>query len=205
MNKDLRAQIINNARELFLERGYDGVSLSLILENEPNGKISKGAFYHHFESKEVLFKAIFIDFFNSSGEFLRQYLENQNTLSHTFEHIDDIVEAYEKWFYQAVGGRDGAHRYFRVLLDGVRRFPDLRQPIAASIRMFVAWIESSIKLAQKNGAVRQDIDPHATAFQILSTLEGLFFLSALDPDLDVKSVKSAIFDNIRAFLQPSGD
>ena len=47
--------ILDAASKLFVEKGYDGTSLQDII-NET--KLSKGAIYHHFSSKEEIFERI---------------------------------------------------------------------------------------------------------------------------------------------------
>ena len=47
--------ILDAASKLFIEKGYDGTSLQDII-NET--KLSKGAIYHHFSSKEEIFERI---------------------------------------------------------------------------------------------------------------------------------------------------
>jgi AcrR family transcriptional regulator len=42
---------------LFADRGYEGTSIEAVLEA---AGISRGALYHHFDSKEALFEAVFI-------------------------------------------------------------------------------------------------------------------------------------------------
>ena len=50
-----RSEILDQAFELFLSRGYDNTSLNDIIAE---GGISKGAFYHYFRSKEELLAAL---------------------------------------------------------------------------------------------------------------------------------------------------
>ena len=50
-----RAQIIKKAEELFYTRGYEQTSVQEILDRL---NLSKGGFYHHFESKSQLLQAI---------------------------------------------------------------------------------------------------------------------------------------------------
>jgi AcrR family transcriptional regulator len=47
--------VLASATRLFAERGYDGVSIDLVLQE---CGISKGALYHHFRGKEALFAAV---------------------------------------------------------------------------------------------------------------------------------------------------
>jgi AcrR family transcriptional regulator len=42
---------------LFAERGYEGTSIEAVLDA---AGVSRGALYHHFDSKEALFEAVFI-------------------------------------------------------------------------------------------------------------------------------------------------
>jgi AcrR family transcriptional regulator len=50
-----KARIVAVARGLFASRGYDGTSTEAVLEES---KVSRGALYHHFETKEALFAAV---------------------------------------------------------------------------------------------------------------------------------------------------
>ncbi|MEH2511623.1 AcrR family transcriptional regulator [Nitrobacteraceae bacterium AZCC 1564] len=50
-----RSQILDCAQALFLERGYDNASLNEMIAATG---LSKGAFYHYFESKEALLEAL---------------------------------------------------------------------------------------------------------------------------------------------------
>jgi AcrR family transcriptional regulator len=51
-----RGRLIEVAVELFGSRGYEHTSIEEVLEQ---AGVSKGALYHHFDSKEALFEAVF--------------------------------------------------------------------------------------------------------------------------------------------------
>jgi AcrR family transcriptional regulator len=50
-----REQLIAIATRLFGERGYEGASIEAVLRESG---VSRGALYHHFDSKEALFEAV---------------------------------------------------------------------------------------------------------------------------------------------------
>jgi AcrR family transcriptional regulator len=50
-----RQKIVQAARELVVEHGYDGVSTALVLER---AGVSRGGLYHHFAGKEDLMAAV---------------------------------------------------------------------------------------------------------------------------------------------------
>lgn len=51
-----RAEILDAAFQIFLDRGYDNTSLNEIIAS---AGLSKGMFYHHFSSKEALLEELF--------------------------------------------------------------------------------------------------------------------------------------------------
>lgn len=52
---DTRARLIASARYLFWERGFAGTSMSDLLAH---AEVNSGSFYHFFESKEALLRAV---------------------------------------------------------------------------------------------------------------------------------------------------
>jgi AcrR family transcriptional regulator len=53
-----RQQLVGIATKLFAKHGYDGTSIEAVLTAS---KMSRGALYHHFASKEALFEAVLED------------------------------------------------------------------------------------------------------------------------------------------------
>jgi AcrR family transcriptional regulator len=53
-----RRSLLDAARELFVEHGYEATSIELVLER---AAISRGALYHHFQSKRDLYEAVLED------------------------------------------------------------------------------------------------------------------------------------------------
>ncbi|MEA3439309.1 MAG: TetR/AcrR family transcriptional regulator [Chloroflexota bacterium] len=54
-----REQIIQAAHDLFVQQGYHGTSMRQIANH---ASISLGGLYNHFDSKEEVFKAVFVDY-----------------------------------------------------------------------------------------------------------------------------------------------
>ena len=68
-------KILQAANTLFLEKGYGSTSVDEILESV---KISKGTFYHYFNSKAELLESIIDEFTNSFIIHLRPIVDNKN-------------------------------------------------------------------------------------------------------------------------------
>ena len=55
MAKDTRQKILDSARKLFAERGYEGVSVREICAE---AGVSDNAIHYHFKSKKALYRAV---------------------------------------------------------------------------------------------------------------------------------------------------
>jgi AcrR family transcriptional regulator len=67
-SKATRATLIATARRLFAERGYAGVPAGEIVAE---AGLTRGALYHHFQDKQGLFKAVFLELETEVAEEIR--------------------------------------------------------------------------------------------------------------------------------------
>ena len=109
--KSTRQQIVATAKELFAARGYEGTSIEAVLQH---AGISRGALYHHFDSKETLFGAV-----------LRSVeAEIAQALVHASRGITDPVE----------GLRTGGYTWLELAND-----PAIRQIALIDAPSVVGW------------------------------------------------------------------
>jgi AcrR family transcriptional regulator len=114
-----RQALLDAAIELFGTAGFDGTSVQSIVER---AQVTKGGFYHHFESKQALLHEIhdrFIDFhLERMRELLAQELPAEELLRRLVRDI--MVEGAARWrddieiFYQERRQLEGP-RYAAVL------------------------------------------------------------------------------------------
>ena len=159
-----RRELVAVARELFAERGYDAVSIEMVLQKTG---VSRGALYHHFKSKGALFAAVL------------EAVEGDlaAALAGTAQGIADPVAAL----------RAGCEAWLRFARD-----PAIRQIALIDAPAVVGWqrwreIDEQhgfglLKRAlQASGRVRQDlIDPFA--HMLLAALAELALMVARSPD-----------------------
>ncbi len=69
-------RIVEQARKLFLEKGYESTSIQDIINNL--GGLSKGAIYHHFKSKEEIFEAVCQTIGEENAVYFNQIRDNPN-------------------------------------------------------------------------------------------------------------------------------
>lgn len=73
MAMETKAKIFLTAKQLFLERGFENVSVDTIVEK---AGVAKGSFYVHFESKNALITSLIADIINSLDRNYRSYLQS---------------------------------------------------------------------------------------------------------------------------------
>lgn len=88
--KDRKSQILTHARDLFVERGYPNVPMSLIAERVG---ITAGALYRHFANKAVLLDEVIADSFG--------YLDDPLPSTSLEEAVDEAIEKVIEHPYQA--------------------------------------------------------------------------------------------------------
>lgn len=87
---DARARVLDAAVELFAEHGYDGTSVSQVINR---AGVAKGGFYHHFASKEALLYEVYGDLIRRQLAGMEQILARGRPPAETLRAlIHDLVE-----------------------------------------------------------------------------------------------------------------
>jgi AcrR family transcriptional regulator len=79
-----KEKIVKIAQELFAEKGYDAVGVAEICLS---AHISKGSFYYHFESKEVLFLTLLENWLESVDQKLKTISEQNFSWEDGIQYI----------------------------------------------------------------------------------------------------------------------
>jgi AcrR family transcriptional regulator len=87
-----RAELINCAQGLFLTRGYERTTINDVISATG---LSKGAFYHHFRSKEDLLEAIAARFARESLSFI-QHLQADLSLD-ALQRLNRLLALSRDW------------------------------------------------------------------------------------------------------------
>jgi AcrR family transcriptional regulator len=85
--RDLRAEIIDTARRLFIEHGYRGLAMREIAAAIG---VSKPALYYHFRDKEDLFLAILTEYLEELTTLIEEISKKENPCR---EQVREIISA----------------------------------------------------------------------------------------------------------------
>ena len=167
-SEETHAQIIKSAIKLFSTHGFTAASVDMICKN---AGISKGAFYHHFESKQALFLALLDGWLTTIDKSVEA--SRENTVPETFLQI---TKAYP---YIIKTASQGLPMFLEFWLQASRD----KKVWEASItpyRRYHKYFTSLINKGVNEGSF-VEVDPELASRMIVSTAMGLFLQSLLDP------------------------
>jgi len=169
-----KQRILDAAFELFLSHGFDGTGVNQILHKTG---LSKGAFYHHFKSKDEIYTAVMSEFFLKP--FAETDFEKMATLplNDTRAIFADYYSNLPKEIMQKAG-IDMA-RYFAVFFEAISRLPNFRSEVQT---YYLTLIEVLTKRTYEEREVFPKVaEVHSR--NVIATLEGRLLLNAILGDL----------------------
>lgn len=182
---DTRELIIQNSFILFLKNGIKEVSINEIIKS---CDLSKGAFYHHFESKEQVYMEVLNRFFFF-------YFRKQNVFYSVDMSLVEKLERFERSFlgpYEEIAGLLQANQlttYFRFLFQAASNYEALRKRINIHFYRKGYYLYQILETAKEVGEIRSDIDSEIAARQLLTMLigetilDGIYTLDALKENI----------------------
>ncbi len=167
-SEETRSKIMSSAIKLFSTRGYNSASVDDICKD---AEISKGAFYHHFESKQALFLALLDVWLTTIDQGIEA--SRESSVPETFFLI---TQAFPYIFKTA---NEGLPMFLEFWLQASRD-EKIWQASIAPYRRYHKYFTSLIKRGVEEGSF-VDVDPDLTARMIVSMAMGLLLQSLLDP------------------------
>lgn len=192
-SEQTRHLIINTAAQLFASKGFHGTSMSDLVAASG---LTKGAFYHHFESKDALFFAV----------------------------VDSVRDRWQSAVGQAVIQAENPLDQLAALLDSHAQLlrqepilclvitglttemqddnPDFMVALHGVYEALILFIEGIIQNGQAKGQIRNDVDARLIAINIVGLLRGVSCFSmlrqmALDCEKVIHAVKPVLLEGLR--------
>jgi TetR/AcrR family transcriptional repressor of nem operon len=165
-----RQKIIRKAAPLFNQRGYDGTTLSDLMQATG---LEKGGIYRHFDSKQKLAEEAFEHAWKL-------------VIDTRFEGIDQIPSAVdrllrllENFRERRVGLVPGGCPLLNTAVDSDDGNPQLRAKARQALDSWLDRLRSIVKEGQRKAEIRSDVDATELATLVVTTLEGSLMLSRL--------------------------
>ncbi|MEW5940394.1 MAG: TetR/AcrR family transcriptional regulator [Chloroflexota bacterium] len=167
-SEETRARILEAAVKQFSVNGYNKASVDSICEQ---AGVSKGAFYHHFQTKQDVFLALLDSWLTTFDRAIEA--TRDQTVPETFQQM---TEAFPYIFASA---SDHLPMFLEFWLQASRD-EKIWQASIAPYRRYHKHFVSLIKKGIDEGSFA-DVDPDLAARLIVSAAMGLLLQSLLDP------------------------
>jgi AcrR family transcriptional regulator len=168
---ETRDNILAAAVTLFAEKGYDATGVAEICAE---AKVSKGAFYHHFPSKQAVFLAILEDWLAALDLQLEQKLAESSDIPSGLIEMASITRG----IFSAAGGHLAMFiEFWSQSLHDPEIWKATVDPYRRYTRMFSGYIQRGIDEGSLRG-----VDPDTTARMIVGLAVGLLAQGLMDPE-----------------------
>ena len=169
-SQETRSHILQAAQAGFAEQGYDATGVAEICAR---AGVSKGAFYHHFASKQALFLALLDEWLTG----LDEQLVSQRVMATTVpEGLRSMFGLLRLVFAEASGKLPMFLEFWRQAAHD----PVVWQASMVPYQRYQALFAELIEAGVAEGTLRP-IDPQMGAQAVISLIVGLLFQSLLDP------------------------
>lgn len=201
---DLDAHLMETAAKLFVEQGYEGVSMGQIAAAAGAGKQS---LYRRYPNKETLFKSVFTNFLMK--KVMARSERNIATLAEqdSLESETDLEALHRiaRLTFDFVTDKETVE-VFRLYMAERCRFPDLKSDIRRMTRDVESQITRRIRLAQAAGLIRDDIGQHAALGFMALLNEGPLVHALMElPSMATEAARDRYFEGAwTAFVDAVG-
>ncbi len=168
-SEETRANLLDAAVRRFSLDGYHAASVDGICAE---AGVSKGAFYHHFPSKQALFIALLEGWLKTVDAGLESI--RQPTVPETFVHMTHLLPA----IFAAADDRLPMYLEFWTQAS---RDETIWAATIAPYRHYSEYFTELIRQGVAEGSLKADVDAPAAARVVLSLAVGLFLQGVLDP------------------------
>jgi AcrR family transcriptional regulator len=188
-SEETRKRILETALERFSKDGYDATGVAEICKA---AGVSKGAFYHHFHSKQAVFLALMDDWLAD----LDVKLRNVRLAAH---NVPDGLVAMAGMTGEL--SRDSKDRYaiiFEFWIQASRQ-PEIWKAAIAPYHRYLEVFAGIIQDGIDEGSLDGNIKPTYTAHMLLSLVLGLLLQAYFDPESTTWD--SLAQESIRMFIE----
>ena len=167
--KDTKEYILETAFKLFLSKTYKEVTMKEIVNATG---LSKGAFYHYFESKEQLFLDVINDYLIANLRVDYSQFDSSSLQAFYFDHLNFIDKRISGESIQAFYGKDFTKSdFYSLIFEANKLLPELKATfIEFDVYKLTTWT-NVIQQAKQSGEIKSSMSAENIAKIFLSIIE----------------------------------
>lgn len=196
--KDSREHILKTAYLLFLRKSYKAVTMKDIVEETG---LSKGAFYHYFNSKEEVFEEVVNKYFMKLIDIDYDRFPHDSLCSFYngfFKFLDDYIKQIES----SGASMEQSVNFYFLIFEALRIIPEFRKRIDELHRKELNAWKNVIRTAREKGEIKTSLNDEAVAKLFIYGNDGAGIRLILHNDLEeMKSELSSVYNGLYSLLK----
>jgi AcrR family transcriptional regulator len=185
VREERRRQILEAALAVFTQKGFHTANVSDVAAE---AGVSQGTIYWYFDSKDELFAAALLSFFEGFG---------QGTTA-ALAHCQTATDKLRALALSLVGFADEVGGLFMRVLEFWAASPDRHEPAAMWVDLLVQYkdvVVAIVKEGVQNGEF-QPVDAESLVWAIMAAYDGLAAYALLMPTMDLARVSHVFAETL---------
>jgi AcrR family transcriptional regulator len=193
LRQERRHQILSAALTVFIQKGFHATNVSDVAAQ---AGVSQGTIYWYFDSKEELFNAALLSFFEDFSQEAFGTLEQYET---AFEKLQAMFQGMEAFCKEAEGLLITFLSYW-ASSPGRGKIGHLWIELLVQYKNIIAEV---VKEGIRNGEFRA-VDADHLVWAVMAAYDGLAAYVMLMPELDLGRINQVFFETLLRGLQIDG-
>jgi len=164
-------RILTAAETCFAEHGYDATGVAQICKQ---ASVSKGAFYHHFSSKQAVFMALLNRWLEKTDQQLSSLRQTQSNIPESIRSMAVVPQFILNNSVQQLP------IYLEFITQAIRE-PEIWQTAVEPYRRYNQFFAGIIQAGIQEGTLRE-LDPQIAASVMISFAVGILLQGFFDPN-----------------------
>jgi TetR/AcrR family transcriptional regulator, transcriptional repressor for nem operon len=151
---DTKEHIVLIASKLFLSKSFKEVTMKELVDKTG---LSKGAFYHYFQSKEDLFLEVLKFFFTDVMHHAYENYSKESFYKFFHDYANEVKRISTEYLAKFKGDTsesDFNFNYFTLAFDALKLFPQFKEQMVIGQEQELEIWTDTIKRARENGEIK---------------------------------------------------
>lgn len=180
--KPTRDKILAESRDLVLKNGFSGTSIDNILEKTG---ITKGAFFYHFKTKNILAKALIEEFAKEDISYMNEALEKTESLkgdalNRLLQFVQEFIDMFEDLSEPPPGCL-----YASYMSESERFDDEIKEFISSTFLLWRNTFELLLQNVLEENETKIEVDIASLADLLVVIFEGSYVVSKAVNEADL--------------------
>lgn len=187
-SEETRSNILDASIHLFAAQGFERTTVSEICSE---AGVSKGAFFHHFPTKQDVFMQVLENWLAALDAQLKSMIDTSSTVSDGLLQMASLT----KVIFNQSNGQLGM---FLEFWEQARHDPDVWKATIEPYRRYTRLFATYLRRGIKEGSIRE-VDPDVAARMIVSMAVGFLLQNLMDPT--ATDWENAVVESMQVLLK----